>query len=172
MGELEEKLENILGNPQAMAQIMSLAQSLNLGGPPAAAPGPEAASDQAQPQGQSQGAEQSSNPPPPPQGGDAPAALPPAPPPAAPAASGGGLGGMLGALGSLDPGTLSAAANLIGQFNNGGDDQRTALLNALRPFVKEQRYAKLDKAIQIAKLSRLIRSGLELFRQRKEDGHV
>ena len=33
MSELEEKLENILGNPQAMAQIMSLAQSLNLGGP-------------------------------------------------------------------------------------------------------------------------------------------
>ena len=30
MGELEEKLESILGNPQAMAQIMSLAQSLNL----------------------------------------------------------------------------------------------------------------------------------------------
>jgi len=26
MGELEEKLENILGNPQAMAQIMSMAQ--------------------------------------------------------------------------------------------------------------------------------------------------
>ena len=30
MSELEEKLENILGNPQAMSQIMSLAQSLNL----------------------------------------------------------------------------------------------------------------------------------------------
>ena len=79
---------------------------------------------------------------------------------------------MLGALGNLDAGTLSAAASLIGQFNDGGDDQRTALLNALRPFVKERRYAKLDKAIQIAKMSRLIRSGLELFRQRKEDGHV
>ena len=79
---------------------------------------------------------------------------------------------MLGALGSLDAGTLSAAASLIGQFNGGGDDQRTALLTALRPFVKEERYAKLDKAIQIAKLSRLIRSGLELFRARKEDGHV
>ena len=32
MSELEEKLEGILGNPQAMAQIMSLAQSLNSGG--------------------------------------------------------------------------------------------------------------------------------------------
>ena len=83
---------------------------------------------------------------------------------------------MLGALGGLDMGTLSTAAQLLGQFNDGGDDRRTALLNALRPFVKEERYAKLDKAIQIAKLSRLIRSGLELFRAQKqtspgEDSH-
>ena len=48
----------------------------------------------------------------------------------------------------------------------------STLLEALRPFVREERYAKLDKAIQIAKLSRLIRSGLDLFRARKEDGHV
>ena len=60
----------------------------------------------------------------------------------------------------------------MGQFSGGMDDQRVALLTALRPFVKEERYAKLDKAIQIAKLSRLIRGGLDLFRTRKEDGHV
>ena len=159
MSELEEKLENILGNPQAMSQIMSLAQSLNLGG----------SGTQPQPQVQTQTADQP--PAPTPQNGDSPAAPPPAPP-AAPADLSGGLGGMLGALGNLDAGTLSAAANLIGQFTDSGDDKRTALLTALRPFVKEERYAKLDKAIQIAKLSRLIRSGLDLFRARKEDGHV
>ena len=165
MGELEEKLENILGNPQAMAQIMSLAQSLDLGGSGAAPSPPLEAQERGQPQeqGHDQGADPSSVQP---QAGGAHAPPPP------PAASGGGLGGMLGALGSLDPGTLSAAASLIGQFNDGGDDRRTALLNALRPFVREERYAKLDKAIQIAKLSRLIRGGLELLRQRKEDGHV
>lgn len=148
MGELEEKLENILGNPQAMAQIMSLAQSLNLGGsgqPP-----------QEQGPGQPQDAQDGE--------GEAPPAPSSAPPP--------GLGGLLGALGGLDSGTLSAAAGLIGQFTDSGDDRRTALLAALRPYVREERYAKLDKAIQIAKLSRLIRSGLELFRARKEDGHV
>lgn len=155
MSELEEKLEGILGNPQAMAQIMSLAQSLNLGGPAPASAGQEA---QTQPQEQAE----------PPQGGQPPAD----PSPAAASAPNSGLGGVLGALGSLDAGTLSAAASLIGQFNGGGDDQRTALLAALRPFVKEERYAKLDKAIQIAKLSRLIRSGLELFRTRKEGSHV
>lgn len=159
MSELEEKLESVLGNPQAMAQIMALAQSLNGGGSPPAAGAGEPSQPQEQPQEQTQS---------------------PVPPPA-PAASGGtgdGLGSLLGGLGSLDPKLLSAAAGLIGQFNSGADDQRVALLTALRPFVKEERYAKLDKAIQIAKLSRLIRSGLELFRaqressRREEDGHV
>lgn len=157
MGELEEKLENILGNPQAMAQIMSLAQSLNLSGQGGGGQqGPEPSPSQDQD-------------PAPPSQDQSPA---PPPPVSAPAGSGGGLGGLLGGLNSLDPGMLSAAAGLIGQFADGGDDKRTALLNALRPFVKEQRYAKLDKAIQIAKLSRLIRSGLDLLRARKEDGHV
>lgn len=159
MSDLEEKLESVLGNPQAMAQIMSLAQSLNLGGP--------GGQSQAQPPSQEQPAApaQGGNavpPPAPSQGGEA------APPPEPPAASG-GLGSLLG---SLDPQMLSSAASLLGQFSDGGDDKRTALLTALRPFVREERYAKLDKAIQIAKLSRLIRSGLDLFRARKEDGHV
>ena len=152
MGELEEKLESILGNPQAMAQIMSLAQSLNGG----SSPPPAGAGEPSQPQEQTQpDAAQAPVPPPPPASG----------------AGGDGLGGLLGGLGSLDPKLLSAAAGLLGQFNSGGDDQRVALLTALRPFVKEQRYAKLDKAIQIAKLSRLIRSGLELFRAQRESAH-
>lgn len=158
MSELEEKLENILGNPQAMSQIMSLAQSLNLGGSSQTAP--------------------TQNPPQPPpqnelpaQDGNAPQAAA-SPPPASPAPAASGLEGMLGALGGLDMNTLSAAAGLIGQFADGSDDKRAALLTALKPFVREERYAKLDKAIQIAKLSRLIRSGLDLFRARKEAGHV
>lgn len=160
MSELEEKLENILGNPQAMAQIMSLAQSLNLGG------SGQAASGQTPPQDPPQDEA-------PPQNRDAPQApASPSPPPPAPAPASGGLEGMLGALGGLDMNTLSAAAGLIGQFTGGDDDKRAALLTALRPFVREERYAKLDKAIQIAKLSRLIRSGLDLLRARKEAGHV
>ncbi len=155
MSELEEKLEGILGNPQAMAQIMSLAQSLSSGG----------ASQQS-------GAQES--PANEPASAGAPAPLPEAQPASSAAPpSLGGLGSLFSGLNSLDPQMLSAAANLMGQFTSGEDDKRTALLTALRPFVKEQRYAKLDKAIQIAKLSRLIRSGLELLRARKEeDGHV
>ena len=152
MSELEEKLESVLGNPQAMAQIMSLAQSLNLGGSGTSSGGEPQAQPQEQPQDNA-----------PPSGPSA-----AAPPTASTGSGDGGLGGLLGGLGSLDPKLLSAAASLIGQYNSGNDDQRVALLTALRPFVKEKRYAKLDKAIQIAKLSRLIRSGLELFRAQRE----
>ena len=54
MAEFEEKLNNILSNPEAMSQIMQLAQSLGGGGePPPSAPPP-----------------QSSAPPPPGGGGD------------------------------------------------------------------------------------------------------
>ena len=150
MSELEEKLENILGNPQAMAQIMSLAQSLNQGG--SAASAGDSARSQPQPAAPT---------------GSAPSApaMAASSQSTAPAGDGGGLGSLLG---GLDPNMLSAAAGLLGQFNSGDDDRRVALLTALRPFVKEQRYARLDRAIQIAKLSRLIRSGLDLFRARKE----
>ena len=157
MSELEEQLENILGNPQAMAQIMALAQSLNQSGPEASAGDGE----QAQPSGQSAA------------GAQPPAPAAPARPPASAGALEGGLGSLLG---GLDPNMLSAAAGLLGQMGGGDDDRRVALLTALRPFVKEQRYARLDKAIQIARLSRLIRSGLDLFRAKKdgaqgEDSH-
>lgn len=135
MAEWEDKLENILSNPQAMEQIMSLARSLEgNGSSPAPSPSEPPSGDQQIQQ-------------------------------AAPSSA-----GLLDGLSQLDPKMLSVAAKLMSQANQ-GDDHRTALLQALRPFVKEARYAKLDKAIQIAKLSRLIRMGLELFRA-KEDSHV
>ena len=156
MSELEEKLENILGNPQAMAQIMALAQSLN-GHGPAAGAGEDTQSRTSEP---------------------ADAAAQPTTPvsPAQPPVTAGGEGGLGSLLGGLDLNMLSTAAGLLGQFNGGDDDRRVALLSALRPFVREQRYARLDKAIQIARLSRLIRSGLDLFRAKKdvvqgEDSH-
>lgn len=126
MGDFEEKLESILNNPQAMSQIMSLAQSLG--------------------------------------GGSSAQSAPPQEEPSPPSPSSPDLGL------TLDPKLLGSIASLMGQYNR-NDDQRVALLNALRPFVKEQRYEKLDKAIQIAKLSRVARMALELFRA-KEDSDV
>ena len=120
MGDFEEKLDSILNNPQAMSQIMSLAQSL---GGTMTNDSPSARTE---------------------------TPADPGPP--------------------LDPQLLSSIMTLLGSYND-QDDQRVALLTALRPFVKERRYAKLDKAIQIAKLSRMARMALDLFRA-KEDCDV
>ena len=118
MGELDEKLNAILGNPQAMGQIMALAQSLGgqMGG----------VSDQKE---EPVSAERS--------GGDT--HLP---------------------LEELDPRLMQVGMRVLQEYQR-GDDKKTALLTALRPFVKEERYEKLDRAIQIARLSRVIRVALE-----------
>ena len=121
MADFEEKLDSILGNPQAMEQIMSLAQSLG-------------------------GMETKSAPP--------------------PASSNSATKDEL----QIDPRLVNGIFSLLNQYNS-NDDQRAALLSALRPFVKEQRYAKIDKAIQIAKLSRVARAALEMLRTQEAD-HV
>ena len=120
MGDFESKLDSILNNPQAMSQIMSLAQSL---------------------------------------GANKESADPVETPPAA--------GSNSEEPSFMDARLLSVVGSLFSQYNS-NDDQRVALLNSLRPFVKEQRYAKLDKAIQIAKLSRVVRMAIDLLRSKEE----
>ena len=134
MSDWEEKLNSVLGNPEMMGQIMSLAQSL--GSSPSAPPPP--------------------------------AEAPPAPPPAAPPNLSALLGGLSG--GGLDPRLMTAIGRILTE-SSGGEDHRTALLAALRPFVREQRYAKLDKAIQIARLSHMIRIALDVLKG-DGTGHV
>lgn len=115
MAEWEEKLNTILGDPEAMGQIMALAQNLGLSAPQGEAP-PE--------EGQTPAA------PPPPEG--QPAAL------------------------------LSAAL--------GGDsDRRTALLTALRPFLKAERRETLDRAIRLGRMARMAGTALRLFQADGEE---
>ena len=95
---------------------------------------------------------------------------PPPPPPPAEGAAPAGEPPAGGAMPDLDPKLLGGMASLMGQLGQ-GDDRRTALLNALRPFVKPERYARLDQAVQIARLSRLARAALEMLRP-EGDGHV
>ena len=97
-----------------------------------------------------------------------------APPPAAePAeagpAGGGGDSNPLSALSELDPQLLQAGLRLFSEYS-ATDDRKVALLNALKPFVKPERYAKVDKAVQIAKLARVIRVAFQLFQSRREEG--
>lgn len=131
MSEWEDKLSAILGDPRAMGQIMSLAQSLGGG--------------------------TSTEPEPPPED---------TPPPPRTSAAPPDLSALLGSLtggNGVDPRLLSMATRILSESGR-GDDRRTALLEALRPFVKEQRYAKLDKAIQIARLSHMIRIALDVLK--------
>lgn len=140
MSEFEDKLNAILSNPEAMGQIMNLAQSLGKdtnnnpdlsntedgSGTP-----PSESSDFSDTQAES----------------------------------------PLSALGSLDPRLLNMAANLMSAYQS-NDDDRAALLTALRPFVKPERYAKLDQAIRISKLTRVIRIALDSFRNKGDTDHV
>lgn len=122
MAEFEEKLNSILGDQNAMSQIMALAQSLSgAGSPPAAeTPRPE------------------------------PAAAPPA--------------DMSLGLNQVDPRLLQLGGRILKEYQR-GEDKNTALLLALKPFLRQERYAKVDQAIQLARLARVVRVALESMGQ-------
>ncbi|MBD5153916.1 MAG: hypothetical protein HDT15_02275 [Oscillibacter sp.] len=133
MGEFEEKLNSVLSNPEAMSQIMNLAQSLNLGGPG----GDTQPSD----------SEEASPPPPPGNAGST-------------NGEGGGLGDLAGLLGQIDPKMIQRILPLIGELNGGGNDERMQLLYALRPFLKPERRDKVERA---AKTAHMIHIGKKLL---------
>lgn len=125
MAEFDEKLNSILSNPDAMAQIMQLAQSLDGGGGGAQA-GP------------------SPRPAPPPQRQTA-------PPPGA-----GGGGDVLSSLaGGLDPKLLTRLLPLIQELGGQRDSNARNLLYALRPYLRNDRQEKIERALQLARLFHL-----------------
>ena len=71
----------------------------------------------------------------------------------------GALGGLLG---GIDPALITRVIGAMGKMN-GEPDERTRLLMALRPFLRQERRDRIDEAIQLLKLVRIY----ELFR---EDG--
>jgi len=73
------------------------------------------------------------------------------------------LGQLLSPLGNLDPKLVQTALRLFSEYN-ATDDRKTALLSALQPFLKEERNAKVDKAVQITKLSRIARVAFHLLK--------
>ena len=76
-----------------------------------------------------------------------------------------GLGSLFS---GLDPAMLGKLLPLIQEYQS-GNDEKQALLNALKPFLKQESQVKVEKAIRITKLSHVIRSSMKLFRG---DGHV
>lgn len=145
MSEFEEKLNAILSDPNAMAQVANLAQSLNLGG--------VFPVDDAQPP---------------------PVTIAPEPQTAA-----GGVSSLLGGLedlaglgelmGQIDPAMIARFLPLVRELTGPGvNDERMALLMALRPFLKPERRDKLERA---AKAARLLRVGRQVLTA-MGDSHV
>ena len=117
VAEFDEKLNSILSNPDAMSQIMQLAQSL------------------------SGGQEQAPPPPPPPQ---------PTPRSSVPAQD------ILSSLtGGLDPKLLTRLLPVIQELGGQQDSNARALLYALRPYLREDRQEKVERALQLARLFHL-----------------
>ena len=127
MAEFDEKLNSILANPDAMAQIMQLAQSLS---------------------GDSQGP---SIPQPPP--APAPPQQPPLRPPAQPPQGGADLLSSLA--GGMDPTLLMKLMPLIQELGSQSDSNARQLLYALRPYLKPERQEKVERALQLARLFHL-----------------
>ena len=62
-------------------------------------------------------------------------------------------------LGQVDPRMIQIGMDVIRQMQN-TEDRNAALLNALRPFLGEEKQARLDRALQIARMTKLIRAAL------------
>ena len=116
MSEFEDKLNAILSNPEAMAQVMGLAQSLSGSG----AFGGEQRHDGSK-------SDPTDN-----------------------------VGSSFGSLGDLfaqiDPKMIERLLPLISELSHGENDERMQLLYALRPFLKEERRDKIERAVKAAKL--------------------
>lgn len=95
------------------------------------------------------------------------ASAPAAPQPAPQALPASGGGDILSALGSLDPKIVSTAMSVLGAL--GRDDERTSLIRALKPHLRPERAERVDKAVQILRVSGAIRAALNALNGGKSD---
>ena len=70
------------------------------------------------------------------------------PPPAEKQESGGNLGSLLG---GIDPGMIAKFLPLL-QALSADQSHSTQLLNALKPYLKEEKQAKVERAARLARL--------------------
>ena len=128
MSEFDEKLNALLSDPNSMAQIMQLAQSLSGGSGPASPPRPP------QP--------------------DPPRQTPPPPdPPRQPPPAGGDP--LSGLLGGVDPKLLVRLLPLLQELGRDSDSNARQLLTALRPYLRPERQERVERALQLARLIHL-----------------
>lgn len=163
MADLQEQLQAILGDPEAMGQITAIARALTGSDvPPPPAPEPEAQDVDYIPVDHT--------------GEEAPA---PEEEPTGSPSPGEGQGPDLSALFSLlgngnlpdiDPRLIQIALRVYSEYSS-QDDDKAALLGALKPFLRQERREKMEKAEKIARLSRVVRVALQLLKE-EGDSHV
>ncbi|MCD7945099.1 MAG: hypothetical protein LUF81_00545 [Clostridiales bacterium] len=66
-------------------------------------------------------------------------------------------------LGGLEPAALGKFSSLLSVYRQQGDE-KAQLLEAMRPFLKENSQERLDRAVHITRISRVIRAALAMFR--------
>ena len=64
---------------------------------------------------------------------------------------------------------IQIGMDVIRQMQN-TEDRNAALLNALRPFLREEKQARLDRALQIARMTKLIRAALGALGGKEGEG--
>ncbi len=128
MAEWQEQLNQILSDPDAMAQIVSLAQSISGQSP---GTGPSVEADAAPGEKRAEKATPRAE-----DGGPDPEAL-------------------RTALGGLDPELLRRLMPMLRQLNRPESSETTAFLLALKPFLSEARRGKVERAAQLARLIHL-----------------
>ena len=65
-------------------------------------------------------------------------------------------------LGDIDPKMLKLMGRLMGEYSS-KEGEKTALLTAMKPYLKEERYETIDKAAKIARLAKIARIALTEF---------
>lgn len=146
MEDLSQQINQILSDPESMQQLQNMISSLGLNAP-------------AQNDGQAAAAVQANPPPQPPPAGTPDlsalmgalgalgnAAQPNPQPTALQSLAGGDSARMLGMMTRLAP--------LLGQINR--EDESTRLLHALRPLLGAERQKKVDEALRILQMMRLL----------------
>ena len=126
MAEFDDKLNQLLSDPDSMAQIMRLAQSLSGNSEEGGGAGQREPPPQSAPQHHHQE---------PPQNGG---------------------GDLLSSLaGGVDPKLLMRLLPLIQELGGQQDSNARNLLYALRPYLKPERQEKVERALQLARLFHL-----------------
>lgn len=155
MPDLQEQLQAILGDPEAMGQITAIARALTGSPGPEPAPhSPPEAQDvefvpvEDSPTEEAAGGEASRDPQP----------------------DLGSLLGMLGGGADIDPRLIQIALRVFSEYS-AQDNEKAALLSSLKPFLRGERLEKMERAEKIARLSRVVRVAIQLLKE-EGTGHV